>query len=241
MLVKTRAIVLNSLKYGESQIIVDLFTEAYGRLSFMQKIPRSRRGGLRTVLFQPLTILSVEFDYRPMRRLNRIHDAAIAFPFVSIPFDARKLSIALFIAEFTGYATRLEQQSEHMYLFVENSVRWLDACSGDFANFHIIYMLHLTRFVGFFPNINDAMDAPYFDMRDGCFVSQTPPHPDFLGPEESGKIRLLMRFSYATMHLLTLSRDERGRIVDVVLAYYRLHQPAFPEMKSLAVLKTLFV
>lgn len=241
MLVKTRAIVLNSLKYGESQVIVDLYTEAYGRLSFMQQMPRSKRGRVRMVLFQPLTILSVEFDYRPMRRLNRIREATIAFPFVSIPFDARKLSIALFVAEFTAYATRSEQKSERMYLFVENSVRWLDACSGDFANFHIIYMLHLTRFVGFYPNLDDSQVAPYFDMRDGCFVTAAPTHPDFLAPDEAGKIRLLMRFSYATMHLLSLSREERGRIVDVVLAYYRLHQPAFPEMKSLAVLKTLFV
>lgn len=240
MLQKTRAIVLNTLKYGESQIIVDLLTEAHGRLSFIQQMPRGRRGSMRASLFQPLTILSVVYDHRPTRRLGRLKEAQIAFPFVSLPFDERKLSIALFLAEFTACATRSEQPDEQMYLFVENSVRWLDACSGEFANFHIIYMLHFTRFVGFFPNVDDAQDAPYFDLRGGCFVRTVPTHPDFLAPDEAGKIRLLMRFGYATMHLLALSRQERGRIVDVVLAYYRLHQPGFAEVKSLAVLKALF-
>lgn len=240
MLQKTRAIVLNTLKYGESQIIVDLFTESHGRLSFMLQAPRSRRGAVRSSLFQPMTILSVVMDYRPTRRLNRIREAQAAFPFVSLPFDARKLSIALFLAEFTSYATRSEQQNEQMYAFVENSVRWLDACGGDFANFHIVYMLHLTRFVGFFPNVDDTQDGACFDLREGRFVAHAPAHPDFLAPGEAGKIRMLMRFNYSTMRLLQLSRVERGRIVDVIIAYYRLHQPDFPEMKSLPVLKALF-
>ena len=59
MHVKTKAIVLNSLKYGESQIIVDLLTECVGRVSFMQRIPRSSRSGISKQLFQPLTILDV--------------------------------------------------------------------------------------------------------------------------------------------------------------------------------------
>ena len=240
MLVKTRAIVLNSLKYGESQIIVDIFTEALGRLSFMQRLPRTSRSGVRKQLFQPLTILDVEFDYRQRQRLQRIKDAAIACPFATIPFDARKLGIALFVAEFTAYSTRSEQANPQMYQFVENSVRWLDACAHDFANFHIVYMLHLARFVGFYPNLDDQQEHPYFDLRGGCFVANVPTHRDFLQPAEAHKIRLLMRLNYTTMRLLSLSRGERNRIVDVVLYYYRLHQPDFPELKSLPVLKELF-
>ena len=241
MLVNTRAIVLNTLKYGESQVIADLLTEEYGRLSFIISVTRSRRSVRKTPMLQPLTILSVCFDHRPQRRLGRIKEATVAFPAVSIPFDARKLSIALFIAEFTSYATRSEQRDDSLYAFVENSIRWLDACQGDFANFHIVYMLHLTRFVGFFPNLYDAQDDACFDMRGGCFVDNAPPHPDFLPPHEASKIKLLMRLSYATMHLLAISRQERGRILDVILTYYRLHQPDFPEMQSLPVLRTLFV
>lgn len=241
MLVKTKAIVLNSLKYGDSQIIVDLFTESHGRLSFMQRIPRSARAKVKKQFFQPLTLLDIEFDYRPTQKLQRISDARIDCPFMSIPFDAMKLSIALFIAEFTSYSTKSEQRNTALYLFIENSVRWLDACQQDFANFHIIYMLHLTRFVGFFPNLDDEEDKmPYFDLRGGCFTANVPVHNDFLQPAEAGTIRLLMRLNYTTMRLLQLSRNERNRIVEVIICYFRLHQPDFPEMKSLPVLKTLF-
>ncbi len=240
MLVKTNAIVLNSLKYGESQIIVDMFTEMYGRLSFMQRISRTSRSGVKKQFFQPLTILSIEFDFRPSQKLQRIKEAAVACPFVSIPFDALKLSIAMFVAEFTSYCTRSEQANRPLYLFVENSVRWLDACTNGFANFHIIYMLHLSRFVGFYPNLDSGVGKTWFDMRSGCFTGSMPAHNDVLQPDEANKIRLLMRLNYTTMRLLSLSRSERNRIVEVVLQYYRLHRPGFPEMKSLPVLMQLF-
>lgn len=241
MLVKTKAIVLNSLKYGESQVIVDLFTLSHGRLSFVQRIPRTGRGGVKKQLFQPLTLLAIVFDYRATQKLQRISEAQIDSPFVSLPFDAFKLSIALFVAEFTSYATRSEQQSESLFLFIQNSVLWLDACSRDFANFHIVYMLHLTRFVGFFPNLDgDDSDKPYFDLRGGCFARHAPVHGDYLEARESAIIRLLMRLNYTTMRLLRLSREERNRIVEVIVNYYRLHQPDFPEMKSLPVLRELF-
>ena len=81
-------------------------------------------------------------------------------PFSSIPFDAHKLGIALFMAEFVTYATRSEQQNHDLFLFVENSVMWLDTCVSSFANFHIVFMLHMTRFVGFFPIPTNDMIVP---------------------------------------------------------------------------------
>ena len=144
------------------------------------------------------------------------------------------------MAEFVTYATRSEQQNHDLFLFVENSVMWLDTCVSSFANFHIVFMLHMTRFVGFFPNTDERHDCPYFDLRGGCFIPYAPAHGDFLKPDEAGMIQLLMRLNYTTMRLLSLTRSERNRIVDVILYYYKLHLPEFPEMKSLPVLKELF-
>lgn len=240
MQVKTRAIVLNSLKYGEQQLIVDLFTESHGRLSFIQRIPKTGRARVKKQFFQPLTLLRVEFDYRPGRSLLHLSDAQIDAPFMSLPFDARKLCIALFVAEFTCYATRSEQSNAALFAYIEKSVRWLDACGDNFANFHIIYMLRLTRFVGFYPNLADTTANAYFDLRSACFVPYAPLHHDFLEPAEARKIGLLMRVNYATMHLVKMSRAERNRCVELILKYYRLHEPDFPEMKSLPVLQEMF-
>ncbi len=241
MLIKSRAIVLNSLKLGESQVIVDFLTETQGRMSFVQRVPRSARGRMRTRLFQPLTLLQVEIDFRPNRRLQTLRDATIDIPFQSIPFDARKLAIALFVAEFTTYTTRREQANVPLFDYIYNSVMWLDTCTSDFANFHIIYMLRLSRFAGFYPNLESASEGACFDLRSGCFSAHTPLHRDYIGAEEARKIGLLMRVSYATMHLITMSREERNRCVEVIVHYYRLHEPDFPELKSLPVLRELFV
>lgn len=240
MLTKTRAVVLRTLKYGDSQIIADMLTQTNGRLSFIQHIPKSARARVKKQLLQPLSILDIVFDYRQNTRLLRISDAAIACPLSSIPFDAYKLSIAMFVAEFTNFATRSEQDNEPLFQYIVNSIMWLDACRSAFSNFHIVYMMHLTRFVGFYPNLESRKENAYFDLRSGCFTDGQPWHTDFLKPEEAARIATLMRMRYETMHLFAFSRNERNRCVDLILKYYRLHVPDFPELKSLDVLQELF-
>ncbi len=240
MLIKTKAIVLRAFKYGESQLIVDTLTESHGRLSFILRIPKTGRSRIRKQLFQPMSVLLIEMDYRQRQRLQKIREATMAYPLSSLPFDARKLTIALFLAEFTLACTRAEQQDAPLFAFVENSVRWLDAAEGAFANFHIIYILRFSQFAGFYPNLEDGREGDFFDLRDGCYTATSPLHPDFLRPEEAEKIRLLMRLSYNTMHLLALSRTERNHIVETIIRYYSLHVPDFPELRSLSVLRELF-
>ena len=104
MLTKTQAIVLHSLKYGETRLIVDMFTRSMGRQSFIVSIPKSTKAKIKKQLFQPLSILEIEFDSRPKVQLQKLADVRLASPFSSIPFHAHKLSISLFLAEFLYYA-----------------------------------------------------------------------------------------------------------------------------------------
>lgn len=240
MLVKTKAIVLHSVKFGESQMITDFLTEQYGRLSFISHLPKTAKAKVKKQLFQPLTILELEFDYRQAARLQHLRDACIAHPFVSIPFDPYKLSISLFQAEFLYYSTRDEQENIPLFQYVEQSVLWLDGSPRSFANFHLVFMMRLSRFIGFFPNLDDYREGDYFDLRSGCFSSSQPLHSDSLYPEEAAKIGLLMRLNYETMRLVAMSHDERNRCTDVIIRYYRLHVPNFPELKSLPVVRELF-
>ena len=115
MQINTKAIVLHFIKYGESQVIVDLFTEQVGRVSFICPIPKSSKGKTKRQFFQPLTILDVQFDYRQKMKLQRFKDIRIAEPFSTIPFDPYKLSISLFCAEFLYHATRDEQKNALLF------------------------------------------------------------------------------------------------------------------------------
>jgi len=240
MLTKTRGIVLHAFMLGDSKMIIDLLTESEGRLSCIARISRRAGAKIKKQFFQPLTILELEADIRRSGSLHAIREASIAVPFFSIPFDARKLSIALFTAEFLLRATRNSQPDPLLYKYVESSVMWLDGVKERFSNFHLVFMMRLTIFAGFFPNLDDYSPNCCFDMRNGCFTPSPPLHRDFLSPGEACKIQLLMRMSYDNMHLYAMSRTERNRCVDVILNFYRLHMPDFKEIKSLDVLKELF-
>lgn len=240
MEVKSRAIVLRTVKYGESRIIVDLLTREAGRVSFGCNLSKTNRGKIKKQLFQPLNILDLVFDDRANVQLQRFRDVRIAIPYVSIPFDSVKLSISLFLAEFLNYSTRDERDNKPLYDFVEKSLLWLDDAQQAFANFHLVFLMHLTLFVGFYPNLENYREGAWFDLRDGSFSLVCPKHPDYLYPQEASKISTLMRMNYDNMHFFKMNRAERNRCIEVILYYYRLHIPSFPELKSLEVLRELF-
>ena len=240
MLTKTRAIVLHSVKYGDDKTIVDMLTADFGRLSFVCRLPKTQKGKLKKQFFQPLTMLSIELDYRQGSGLQHLRDVRMTQPFTSIPFDPIKLSISLFVAEFLLYATRGEQQNEALFQYVEHSIEWLDGQSRSFANFHLVFMMRMSRFIGFFPNLEDYCEGDCFDLRNGTFVAARPSHADFVEVVEASRIGLLMRMGFESMHLFRLTRQERNRCAELILKYYRLHVPNFPELKSLPILQELF-
>ena len=240
MLTKTQAIVLHSLKYGESRLIVDMFTRTFGRQSFIVSIPKTSKGKIKKQFFQPLTLLEIETDIRPKLQLQKLNDVRLLTPFASIPFEPDKLAISLFVAEFLYYALRSEQRNELLYDYLEYSIMWLDGQQANFANFHIVFLLRLTRFLGFYPNMDDFEDGDYFDLRESEFMRNPPVHRDFLHPEEAQKVQLMMRMDFPTMHLFRMSHNDRNRLLEISIKYYRLHLPDFPEMKSIEVLQALY-
>ena len=254
MLQKTEALVLHSLRYGEQKLVVDMFSRLHGRLSFIVPVPKSSRAKMKKQYFQPLTLLDIEADLRPQAQLQRLHDATLLLPLPSLQGDPSKLAISLFCSEFLYHALRDEQQNEPLFCYLRNSIEWLDRSSRGVANFHLVFLMHLSRFLGFYPNLEDEgrgtrdegrgakdeVGGRLFDLREGQFCTRVPMHTDFLAPDEAAHIRLLMRMDYATMHLFRLNRQERNRILDVLLHYYRLHLPALPELRSLGVFRELY-
>lgn len=240
MLTKTQAIVLHTIKYGETRIIVDMFTRTHGRLSFIVNIPKSIKAKTKKQFFQPLNILEIEVDVRQKVQLQKLSDVRLASPFSSIPFNPHKLSISLFIAEFLYYALRSEQQNALLYDYVESSILWLDSQDDRYANFHLVFLMRLSRFLGFYPNLEHYQTGDYFDLRESMFLPTPPLHRDFLYPQEAEKVQLMMRMDYPTMHLFKMTHQERNRLLEVTITYYRLHLTDFPELKSIAVLQELY-
>lgn len=267
MLSKTEAIVLHSIKYGEAKMIVDMFTRQHGRLSFMVSLPKTTRGKLKKQYFQPLTLLSIECDIRPQQQLQKLSDASLLFPLSTLLYDPTKLSISLFLSEFLYHALKSEQHNEPLFDYIISSIQWLDSCESNYANFHLVFLMHLSRFLGFYPNLEESGERGiergerreereekkagngerkaeshelYFDLRAACFCTFVPLHRDYLMPQEASMVKLMMRMDYPTMHLFRLNRQQRNRCIEVALLFYRIHLPAFPDLRSIEVLKDLW-
>lgn len=241
MQVKTQAIVLRTVKYGEKQVIVDLLTASQGRVSFLVSISNSKTARVKKQLFQPLTLLRVEYRFKPNARLQHLQDVGLDEPFVSIPFDVVKQSLVLFLTEFLYNATWNEQSNPLLFNYLRSSVLWLDRSNGNLANYHLVLMIRLSRFLGFFPNLTHYREGSFFDLRDAVFTTECPSHPDYLAPQEAQHLSLLTRLSFESMHVLKLTRAQRHRILTIVVYYYQLHLPHMNEMRSLDVLSELFV
>ena len=215
MLQKTKGIVLHTLKYNDTSIIVDIYTELSGRASFLVAVPRSRKAAVKSVLFQPLSFIEFEADY--------------------------KSAMALFLSEFLYRAIREEAENRPLFAYLQHSIIWLDECREGFSNFHLVFLMRLSRFLGLYPNLEDYHAGDYFDLLNACFTSTRPQlHSSYINPEDAGRLRQLMRMNYETMHLFGMSRAERTRCLTTINDYYSLHLPDFPVLKSLEVLKELF-
>ena len=238
---KDKAIVLRTVKYGDNKLIVDLLTREAGRVSVVWKVSTSRTSKVRKQFFQPLTLLEVDMARSPRQSMAMLGDARLFRPYVSLTADAVKISQGFFVAEFLVYATRDMHPEPLLYDFVEQGLLWLDATVGSTANFHLMFILRMSRFLGFMPDVGTYVDGAVFDLREGVFSTTMPLHRDVLMPEDAKKMQILMRMTPSNLHLFRFSREERNRVVDLCLKFYRLHIPQFGEMKTLEVLQALFV
>lgn len=236
-----RGIVIKTVKYGDSSLIVDLFTESRGRCSFMTSITRAKRSMRTSTFWHPLSMVEFTADVREgSSRLPRPQEVRSYYCYSTLTFSPVKSSVALFLAEFLCAALREEKTNAPLYKYIESSLQWLDTTSDPhaIANFHIVFLMHLSRFIGIHPNLEDETEC--FDMRSGCYTATRPFHPDVLLGAEAHSLPTLFRLSYATMHVAKLSRAERVRILNVLNHYYRLHIPSFPELKSIEVFHEMF-
>ncbi len=240
MLFTVNAIVLRAFSFADSKMMAEVLSREEGRLSCVLRLGKSAAARGRRQMFQPLSVLELTLERKGAGQIPIVKESRIAAPAASIPFDPVKTVIAMFVAEFTGNVTRAEESSAALFDFVAGSVRWLDAARAGFANFHLIYMVRLSRFTGFFPNGDDYAEGRPFDMTNGCFVESATPRKGFLFGRDAKLMHLITRLDYSTMHILRLSHTARNRCLDTILEYYSLHIPNIREMKSLRVFREIF-
>jgi DNA repair protein RecO (recombination protein O) len=239
MQVKTKGIVLHSIKYSDSASIITVYTEQFGRVSYMVHGVNKKKSVCRAALLQPLSLVEMDVFHTAGKELHRIKDLQMAYTFTGIPYNPVKNSLALFLAEMLFRALKQTDPDEKLFLFLENSIRQLDSCETGIANFHLVFLLKMSKYLGFEPNIDEGAFR-YFDLMNGVFQNEKPTHNHYLLAEESEDFATLLQAGYHNMHQLALTRQKRIKLLESMVEYYRLHIPDFHGIHSLEVLKHLF-
>jgi len=237
---KMRGVVIYATKISDQKKIVEIFTDVTGCVSFVVHIASGRRGGGNNILYQPLSLVDFVTDLKPGVNLHYLRDVQLSVPFLSIPFNVYKTTIAVFLAEFLHRALRIEYEDKPLFDFLTNSIQWFDETKDSVANFHLTFMIQISRFLGIYPNAEGYKRGYFFDLMNGCFCRQIPMHTFYLKPDEAKWVRYFMCMRYTNMNKFHLTRDQRMQCLNVIIDYYRLHIPGFPLLKSLDILKGLF-
>ncbi len=240
MVEKFDGIVLRTMKYSDNLMIADIYTRSRGRLSFLVPMTHSKRSKVRSVLFQPLAMLTFMAPYKSGRQLARISDVQPLAMYSTIPYNIVKSSIALYLSELLTYSLREEGGDEAMFNFLSTSFTLFDNLEHGYADFHLVFMSQLLRYLGIFPNLEDNTPYSFFDIAQGCTVREQPMHPNFLSPADAQPFISFVSIGYDSMHKLSLNRVLRGCYLAILVSYYRMHIPDFPKMKSVDILKELF-
>lgn len=240
MLNKTRGIVLHSIPYNDKYSIVYIYTEQFGRATYMVARNRGKKSPVSRALFMPLSVLEMEVEHKNRRDIHRIKESRVDIPLNELFCNPVKNVLALFLAEVLYRVVKETEPDPRLFDFLVRSIQYLEFTEKGVANFHLVFLLQLLNYMGIYPNTDSYVINSYFDMLNGEFITRLPLHRHYLNREESMIFARLFRISFENMGLYTFSRQERVNIINRILEYYRLHIPELPEIKSLAVMQSLF-
>jgi len=241
MLVKTKAIVLTSLKYGESDLIVKCFTEEGVKSYLLKRILKSKSKKVNIAVsiayFQPLTLLNLTANHNNKGNLNSIQEARISYLYQTISTNIFKQSIVLFLAETLSNSLYEEEKNPRLFQFIETALIWLDTHENT-ANFHLLFLLNLTKYLGFYPETKEK-NSQYFNLAEGYFTNVKSLNHYIYG-EKLFLFKSLIGINFDVIERLHLNSKTRKIILNILLDYYELHLPGFKKPKSLNVLKEVF-
>ena len=238
---KARGIVLHSLKYGESGLVVYMLTDVGGRRTFMVQGVRPSSGrGSKLALFQPMFALEFEGLESSKAEMHRFREVRNAFPMQSLPFDVRKSTIALFMAEVLYRLVRESEPNAPLFDFVWGSVGALDQMQEGIANFHLWFLANLSRMLGFSPG-NLYSEGAWFDIAEGGFTLVPPRIASLAMSRENARIlNDLLECDVRYLSEIGLNRTQRVDFLNAMLVYYAYHLDAIHAVQSVKILKEVF-
>ena len=237
MLIKTRGIVLRVVKYGETSIITDIYTEERGLQTYIINGVRTAKARIHPSLMQLGTMVSLVAHSRDNRSMNYVKEAQADYVYMSIPFQILKSSVALFMVELIQKTVKEAESNPMLFQFLTDTFQYLDTMTEAVTNIHLCFMVQLSGHLGFQPSNSDDDEAVYFDLQAGQFMCEDPLHQHSVSKEYAPLMKQLIDTPITASHTLLLKGSERRYLLSKLVDYYRLHIENFQELNSIAVLQ----
>ncbi|MCX8492286.1 MAG: DNA repair protein RecO [Cyclobacteriaceae bacterium] len=220
MLHKTRGIVFRFTKYAESSIIVTIFTEHFGLQTYIVNSARSKTGKGKMALYQPLTLLEMVVYHKENATILRIKEVKCFHPYQTLTTDFKKSTIALFLAEVINRAVKEQTHTQELGQFLFHAFISLDGLVQNIENFHLLFLIKLSRHLGFGVHQPEEILTPFFaDDKEEKILQEL----------------LTADFGFA----IQMNQIQRRNLLDVLLRFYASHVENFGELKSLSVVREL--
>ncbi|GGI22375.1 DNA repair protein RecO [Pedobacter mendelii] len=239
MLHKVRGIVLKTTNYSESSVIVQVLTDKFGMQSYLINGVKKPKAKIKMNVLQSLHLLDMVVYHKVNTNIQRVSEVRQTPVFKSIPYDMIKTSVVIFLNEVLYKSIRQQSADDSLFNYIYNSIAWFDEIEELNPNFHLSFLLKLTRFLGFSPNDKRRKDQVYFDLQEGEFVSKPPIHSNYLQLEDALSFIALFNLPLDKISEIKMSNAQRRFLLDKILVFYTLHTASFGEVQSHKILETL--
>ena len=237
---KTSAIILRTVKYGETSLVVSAFTELFGLQTYMVNgVRTAKKTGLKASLYQPASVVEMEVYHNERNSMHRIKEINRIHVFKNILTDVVKNSVAIFLMELLYKLLKQPEQNSDLFYFCEDSLLQLDLAPPHVtANLPLFFALHISHFFGFKIDDNYNKECLFLDLQEGNFVNERPLHPHFMEGENASLTAELLRIMLPVeLDDIKMNHLKRRELLAKYMEYYSLHIHDFGTMKTLQVMQ----
>ena len=239
MLQKTKAIVLKTVKYSDNSIIATVYSKKFGKISIITRALHSKKSTTKINYLQPFFIIDIELYYKENRNIQKAKEFKPAYNFRTLPFDIIKSSIALFLSEVLYKTIKEEEQNEQFFDFIEKTIQFIDVNDKNISNLHLLFLLKLTKYLGFYPQNNFSDKYSFFDIEKAVFTDNKI-NNNQLNIIESKNFSDFLNLNFNNYKNITIDKTTRNKILQNILLFYNRQIPEFGKIKSLEIMQTIF-
>ena len=220
MISKTKGLVLSYIKYGDTSIICKIFTDSFGLQSYIINGIRNSKSK-NIALYQPLNILDMVVYHKKNSGVQRIKEAKLDVIYTSIHNDMKKVSVCFFLSEFLSKILNNQSDQEDKFDFIQNSLIEFDRLNSRFSNFHIQFLIKLSKYYGIdIISLDQLIVSNNTDKVLDEFVQKC------IDESYQGNIN--------SNNIL------RNKVINLIIEYFSIHLEINIKLKSTDVLKEIF-